>query len=403
MKTKTLALLSIVALALCWRAEAQIYDTNGDYVETFVGSGIPGYLDGQGQLTEFSSPSEIVADAASNLYVWDSGNARIRKITPSGMVSTFVGGGTQFAGFGTNVSLSLYSIGGMVVDHANTIWIGASYYGEALLLNVSTNGEVSEQMGGLPNFSGGSGFCFDSANNLYYSGGNRIYIYNPSTEAVGVFVGSGVSGHLDGNGIFTEFSGPSALVCDQANNIYAVDSSGLRKIDQSLNVTTITNSLPGTPITVDNAGNIICANGSAISKLTATTNVFLFAGTASYPYTGYVNGPGNVARFSIASSGISSVCLSQGMIFIADSGNQRIRSIRFNPVAEPVTGPNLGIATYAGITITGLVGRTYQVQASADMTTWNTVETLLLTSSPYLWFDTNSVVGSKFYRAFLMP
>ena len=91
------------------------------------------------------------------------------------------------------------------------------------------------------------------------------------------------------------------------------------------------------------------------------------------------------------------------MIFVADSGNERIRSISFNPVAQPVTGPNLGIATYAGVTVTGFVGRTYQIQASTDMTNWNTVATLLLNSSPYLWFDTSSVAGNRFYRAFLLP
>jgi hypothetical protein len=91
------------------------------------------------------------------------------------------------------------------------------------------------------------------------------------------------------------------------------------------------------------------------------------------------------------------------MIFVADSGNERIRSISFNPVAQPVTGPNLGIATYAGVTVNGFVGRTYQIQASTDMTNWNTVATLLLNSSPYLWFDTSSVAGNKFYRAFLLP
>jgi hypothetical protein len=91
------------------------------------------------------------------------------------------------------------------------------------------------------------------------------------------------------------------------------------------------------------------------------------------------------------------------MIFVADSGNERIREISFNPQARLVTPPNLGIATYAGLTLTGLVGRTYQIQISPDMTNWTTHATLLLNSSPYLWFDQNPIGGSKFYRALLMP
>ena len=91
------------------------------------------------------------------------------------------------------------------------------------------------------------------------------------------------------------------------------------------------------------------------------------------------------------------------MVFVADQNNQRIRFISFNPQPQPVTGGNLGINTYVGVTITGLVGRTYQIQSSPNMTNWTTQATLLLNSSPYLWFDLNPVAGKKFYRALLMP
>ena len=89
--------------------EAQTYDTNNVMVSTFAGYGIPAYVDGQGLLTAFNNPTQIVSDTASNLYVWDNGNQRIRKITPDRTVSTFVGGGSYLDGYGTNVSLSLGS------------------------------------------------------------------------------------------------------------------------------------------------------------------------------------------------------------------------------------------------------------------------------------------------------
>ena len=112
--------LTLIFLAVCTAAFAQTYDTNSDTVSTFVGFGIPGYIDGQGQSSEFSSLSQIIADTASNLYVWD--NARLRKITSDGTVSTFIGGGNLVEGFGTNVSLPFYSsIGTFRIDHANTI------------------------------------------------------------------------------------------------------------------------------------------------------------------------------------------------------------------------------------------------------------------------------------------
>jgi hypothetical protein len=125
MKLKSSAILATILVALGLRADAQTYDTNGDFVQTFAGSGEVGIVNGQGQATKFSSPSQIVADTSSNLYVWDSGNHLIREITPGGNVSTFVGGGLppEIEGYGTNVSLNSYTFGQMAMDHSNTIWV----------------------------------------------------------------------------------------------------------------------------------------------------------------------------------------------------------------------------------------------------------------------------------------
>lgn len=407
--------------ALASQAAAQIYDTNGEYVQTFAGSGEPGYVDGQGLLTKFSNPSQIVADTSSNLYVWDSGNARIRKITPNATVSTFAGGGVDVEGWGTNVSLSVYgSFGPMLMDHSNTIWV---ITGNPYLLNIGTNSYITIQNGGpgLTNLSTGSGVCFDSSNNLYYSGGNVIYRYNPTTGISQPFAGNGTSGFVDGNGtVFPEFNSPGALGCDEANNIYVADNGNfrIRKIDQSQNITTIagpgtsyypyndrdgvgTNAVFDNPgisqIFSDNAGNIYFACGSCIRKMNAQTNVVTLAGNfGSY---GYTNGPGSNALFNAANG----ACLSQGIIFIADYSNLRIRQISLNPQPQIVSPADLQLNTYPGLQITGLVGRTYQIQVAYNLNTWNTVATVLLTSSPYLWIDQNPIKGNKFYRALLLP
>ncbi|MCW5555601.1 MAG: hypothetical protein KIS67_26000 [Verrucomicrobiae bacterium] len=131
--------------------------------------------------------------------------------------------------------------------------------------------------------------------------------------------------------------------------------------------------------------------------MTAATNVVTLAG--SFTQGGYTNDAGNVARFMSPSG----VCISQGIIFVADTGNHRIRTITFNPSPQIVSGANLDLSTYAGLKITGVVGRTYRIESSADMTNWTTHATLLLNSSPYVWIDQNPVSGNKFYRAFLLP
>ena len=149
----------------------------------------------------------------------------------------------------------------------------------------------------------------------------------------------------------------------------------------------------------NNQGSLYLVCGSCIRKINAQTSVVTLAGIFSQYQAAYANGPGNLARFSNAAGG----CFSQGMIFVADTGNHRIRNLAFNPEAQIVSPASLQLNTYPGLQITGTVGRTYQIQASPDMNTWSTVTTLLLTSSPYLWIDQNSVRGNKFYRALLLP
>lgn len=303
----------------------------------------------------------------------------------------------------------------MVIDHSNIISIACfnTVISSGGILRVYTDGYVE-----FLSFSGmnqSSGICVDSGNNLYYStaGGNQIF--RLAANGTLTFVaGNGSSGTTDGNGIFASFNNPRALAVDAANNVYVWDfgSHLIRRIDQSQNVTTIAGNGTASDVdgqgtgarfssiyamTVDNNGNIIMACGSSIRKMSAATNVTTIAG--SFSQSSYANGLGALARFS----GATGVWLSQGKMFVADSNNQRIRQISFDPQPELVPDSNLGIHNYAGITITGLVGRTYQIQSSPNMTNWTPRATLLLTASPYLWFDLNPVSGNKFYRAWLLP
>jgi hypothetical protein len=129
----------------------------------------------------------------------------------------------------------------------------------------------------------------------------------------------------------------------------------------------------------------------------AQTDVTTLAG--SFYQGGYNNGPGNIALFNSANGG----CLSQGIVFVADGGNNRIRNITFNAQSQPVAPANLQLNAYPGVKITGSIGRTYEIQSSPDMTTWNSVATVLLNASPYLWIDQNPIAGNKFYRAVMLP
>lgn len=402
--------ISTVALAMVvgWQAAAQTYDTNGVVVQTFAGSGFSGYVDGVGQQTMFNYPMSVVADSHGNLFVWDDANARIRKITPDATVTTFAGGGNQATGIGTNVSFSGLFFSGMTIDRNDRI----SMIHRFGLYRITSNATVTRP--NLP-LSSPQGICSDSVGNLYIADGdNKIYRY-ATNGGLSVFAGSGNSGYADGNGVFTSFNLPRALAADAADNIYVWDYLNylIRRIDQSQNVTTIagkygnasnadgvgTNAVFSNiyQMCFDNSGNLILACGICVRTISATTNVTTIAG--SFSQASYMNGAGNLARFN----GASGVCFSGGTIYVADSSNQRIRSITNNPTAQPVLPANLQLDTYPGLQITGTVGRTYRVESSPDTTNWTTRTTLLLTSSPYLWIDQNPVSGNKFYRALLLP
>jgi hypothetical protein len=411
---RSMCLLGITT-ALCWQITAQNYDTNNVVVQTFAGSGFYGYYDGQGVLTMFNAPSAVAADSSGNLFVFDSGNARIRKITPDGTVTTFAGGGNgNPPGFGTNVSLSYgYSYGSMVIDHSNALWLATS---SGYLIRIGPDAFV------LPfydnSFSYVGGLCVDSSNTLYYTSGNQIYRYTQSNGQSEVFAGSGNQGDIDGNWIFTSFNSPTALAADSADNIYAWDSGNklIRRINQNRDVQTIAgtnygyyygNNVDGTgqaaefaevsAMAVDGSGNVFLACGTCVRKMTATTNVSTFAG--SFTQTGYANGPGSAARFVYARG----LCVAQGSIFVADSGDHRIRRIAFDPTPTMVTPANLGLRMLPSLSITGVVGRTYRIESSTTMSNWTFEATTLLTTNPQLWIDQGDSVQKKFYRTFLLP
>jgi hypothetical protein len=426
MRIKPLVPLTVLATVYCFWAGAQNYDTNGDFVQTFAGSGFSGYLDGTGVSTMFATPTALVADSRSNLFVWDSRNYRIRKISPDGIVTTFAGGGNQTSGIGTNVNLFQVGNGGglMAIDKNDTIWMGyRAGSGGITVYCISNNASVSNYFVTLPTESGFSvpepvGICSDSFGTIYLAGfnENQIYKWTPTQAAATLFAGSGNAGYSDGNGIFTAFNEPTVLACDQANNIYVWDANNslIRKIDQSANVSTFagqfqhaingdglgTNASFGTvgQMCFDHSANLYVACGTCIRKVDATTNAVTMAGNfTQYSYSNDL--AGNLARFNT----VSGVCIAQGIIFAADSFNQRIREITFNPSPVVVSNANLGIATYPGLTVTGIVGRTYQIQSSPDLSAWSTRATILLTASPYLWIDTNPIAGNQFYRALLLP
>ncbi|PIF78228.1 NHL repeat-containing protein [Variovorax sp. 54] len=158
-------------------------------VTTLAGSGTAGFADGTGTAAQFSQAYGIATDAAGNVYVADSGNNRIRKITPGGVVTTLAGSGQAGATDGAGNSASFYEPGGLAVGSDGNVYVADT--GNSLLRRITPAGVVST-LAGRP----------------------------------------GVLGAQDGIGAAATFKRPYGVTVDAAGNLYVADTFGnlIRKV-----------------------------------------------------------------------------------------------------------------------------------------------------------------------------
>ena len=226
-------------------------------ISTLAGDNSFRYRDGTGAEAWFASPSGIALDRAGNLYVADSHNHRIRKITPAGEVSTFAGGGTCQPT--TNPECT--STG-------------------------NPEDTYRDGTGAEARFKFPKGIAMDASGNLYVadSGNNRIRKITPAGE-VSTFAGDGTDGYRDGTGAEAQFDWPNDIAIDRAGNLYVADTVNrrIRKLTPAGEVSTLAGDgtrdyRDGTGteaqferpigIALDGAGDLYVADGCLIRKIT---------------------------------------------------------------------------------------------------------------------------------------
>jgi hypothetical protein len=397
---KRLALLLLNAVSALY---AQNFDTNNVSVQTFVGSGFAGSIDGVGTLTMFRQMSGVVADRHGTLFVLDYD--RVRKVSETGEVTTFAGGGNQlWPSSGTNAFIGFPT--SIAIDRSDVIWLTNS---DGVLVRITPLAQVSAQ-----SVRAFGGIAFDSANRAYGTDTLGQRIYRLETNGVWeVFAGSGSGGAADGNGIFSSFDNPGPIAIDSADNVYVCDIYRvIRRISPNRDVVTFagqssgviadgvgTNAVLGQVrgMHVTELGDIIVCSGTAVRRISPQGKVTTVAG--SFFEGGYENGFGNMARFS----GANGVCEYGSKLFVADAENFRVRMIAFDQPQQPVIEPRVEIALFPGVRISGIVGRAYRIESSVDSNQWEIEETILLSKTPLLWIDQNPVGPMRFYRAMLLP
>jgi len=214
----------------------------GAVVTTFAGSGERGLQNGTGSEAEFHWPWGIALDAIGNLYISEPLGHRIRKISPEGVVVTFAGSGTRGYLNGAGTVAQFDSPGGIAVDADGIVYVADS--ANDAIRRISPTGDVTTLAGGPPGEEVGSGLTMpfalplavavDAAGTVYVAD-TRNYVVRRISRAgeVSTVIGTGVEAVVDGPADIASFIGPVGITLDPSGNIYVVDGGQrIRKISR---------------------------------------------------------------------------------------------------------------------------------------------------------------------------
>jgi sugar lactone lactonase YvrE len=224
-------------------------------ISTVAGSEAAGFADGPGPSAQFRNPLDVALDRSGNIYVADSGNNRIRKITLRGDVTTIAGTGQPGATDGAADAAQFSGPAGVAVDEAGNVYV-ADFYNHRIR-KITPDGSVStlagsgdagfaDGRGESAQFNGPRSVAVDSAGNVYVADfyNHRIRKITPG-GVVSTLAGSGAAGFVDdGAALNAQFRNPASVAIDRAGTIYVADSENrrIRRVGARGDVTTIAGS-----------------------------------------------------------------------------------------------------------------------------------------------------------------
>ena len=286
-------------------------------VSTLAGSGAAGWADGQGTAAAFNGPVGMALDPVSQI-VGDIANYRVRRITPSGAVTTFAGSGSAGFADGAGAAASFDWLHGVSVDSIGNVYVGdysnkriRKILPSGLVLTLAGNGIAggANGIGTNAQFFGPTDFALDQSGIMGYvvdQQNNRVRSIALATASVSTLAGSGFAGFADGTGVAAQFSAPTSAVWHPSGTLYVGDGEGSNHRVRRINIAT-------------KAVDTLAGNGAA----------------------GGSNGVGTSARFNFPRGVALDATFST--LYVAEQGGNRIRSVDLSTaLVQTVAGSGIG-------------------------------------------------------------